>query len=448
MKKIFILFALFIFCLNKENAYCQVCPKKFIEAKYKIENSLKMSCDLSQEFTIIGMNKEALIEEDKFYAMDPMSLGNPKSLIAKDSNLKIRPAMDFVCNVLKTNDIVILNERHNYPQHRLFFYNILDSLQHYGFNSLFIETLSYVPNDSIYEQNNTIEDWGYYTVENIFHQVCGKLRTMKYKLYSYEVNYPRAIDTLRKGNVLYFINKSDVNWVPVIADTLILRNFFSPNDNIQREAEQALNIYNKIVQNKIQKVFIYCGYSHAFKDNVFMAGMLKHLLKRNVYSIDQIYLHEHSEKKYENPLFTKYGNVKYPFVLVDKQNNALHTVNYLQRNYATDTLFDAAIASPRSIYINNRPTWLELNGERKRYRLNRFIDISSIKDFLVIITDIDTNNQIKQIKNKHETTPADIFQVFGNGSDYDAILRPNKEYNLKVYKDSKVIIDKTITTNE
>jgi hypothetical protein len=38
----------------------------FIESKYKIENSLKMDVNLPQEFTFIGMNKEALMEADKY----------------------------------------------------------------------------------------------------------------------------------------------------------------------------------------------------------------------------------------------------------------------------------------------------------------------------------------------------------------------------------------------
>ncbi|HSH66432.1 MAG TPA: hypothetical protein VLB84_11710 [Bacteroidia bacterium] len=281
---------IYIFLLLSQILYCQSCPKIFIESQYKLENSHKFSVDLSQEFTLIGMNREALVEEDKLYEDGDFGLGDPKCLISGNSDLKVIPAIPYIYQMLKKNDIVILNECHNYPQNRVLFYTILDSLKYFGFNSLFLETLAYIPNDSIYQQNNGIDDWGYYTMENTFYQVNYKLKELKYNLFSYEVDYPRKIDTLRRDNTLFFINKSDPNWINIKTDSLLLTNFFSINDNIAREAEQALNIYQKIIRNRFNKVFIYCGYTHAFKANNFMAGMLKHLLKKDIYSIDQMYL--------------------------------------------------------------------------------------------------------------------------------------------------------------
>ncbi|MEO6902331.1 MAG: hypothetical protein ABI315_04160 [Bacteroidia bacterium] len=417
----------------------------FIESKYKIENSLKMSCDLSQEFTVIGMNKEALIEEDKNLEGEDLNFSYPKFLISKDTNLRIENALTYTYNALKNNNIVLLNECHNVPQDRLFFYTLLDSLQHYGFKSIFLETLGYVPNDSVYAQNNSIEDWGYYTHENVFHQVSHKLKNRNYKLYSYEVTYPRKIDTLRNNNKLYFINNAEANWIPIEADSLLLKNFFSTNDNIQREAEQALNIYEKIIKNKIKKAFIYCGYTHNFKSSTFMGGMLQHLMKEKIYSIDQMCLREHSDIKYENLLYTKYATVTYPFIITDKHNNTIHTIRYT--NYITDTLFDVSIAFPRSIYINNRPTWLELNGDRKRYKLNTLMDVSANTDYLITIYDIE--HDFKKNKDKTlEDIPVDVFQVIGSGKDYDAILTPNKKYRFIAFKDGKIITDKIIDTNE
>jgi hypothetical protein len=252
----------------------------FIESKYKIENSLKMDVNLPQEFTFIGMNKEALMEADKYLESGNLDLSNSKFLVSKDTNLRITNALTYTYNILKNNDIVLLNECHDVPQGRVFFYKILDSLKYDGFSSIFMETLMYVGNDSVYAQNKNVEDWGYYTQENVFHQVSHKLEGMKYKLYSYEVTYPRKMDTVRNNNKLYFINKAEANWIPIEADSLLLANFFSANDNIQREAEQALNIYQKITRNKIKKAFIYCGYTHNFKSNKYMGGMLQHLMRK------------------------------------------------------------------------------------------------------------------------------------------------------------------------
>lgn len=433
-----------IFTLLFNSTYCQTsCPKMFIESKYKIENGY----NLSQDFTLIGMTKEELIEEDKILESGSLDLSNPKSLISKDTNLRIENALSYTFNALKNNNIVRLNECHNLPQGRVYFYKLLDSLKHYGFSSIFIETLGYTPNNPVYTQDKNIEDWGYYTHESVFHQVSHKLKNMNYKLYSYEITYPRKIDTIRSNNKLYFINNVEANWIPIEADSLLLKNFFSKNDNIQREAEQALNIYQKIIRNKIKKAFIYCGYTHNFKSNTFMGGMLQHLLREKVYSIDQMYLREHSNIKYENPLYTKYATVNYPFVITDKQNNTIHTI--LHNNYITDTLFDVSIAFPRSIYINNRPTWLELNGDRKRYKLNTLMNVSDNTDYLITIYDIE--HDFKKDKDKDinpEALPVDVFQVIGSGENYDAILTPNKKYRLIAVKDGKIITDKTINTND
>lgn len=447
MKK-FASLLIFLLTITASQKVCsQSCPKIFIESQYKIENNLKMSTDLSQEYTIIGMNREALIEEDKFYENGNFGLGDPKCLISKDSNLKAIPALNYLSNKLKDNDIVILNECHNFPQNRVFFYNLLDSLKGLGFNSLFIETLAYVSNDSSYQKKNGINEWGYYTIENVFQQVLRKLKEMNYNLYSYEVSYPRKIDTTRMNQSIFFVNKSEPKWIPIKADSLLLSNFFSSNDNIQRETEQALNIYQKIKNNHLKKAFIYCGYTHAFKSTVFMAGMLKHLLNKDVYSIDQMYLREHSQRKYENSLYTKFAITSRPFVIVDKNNNSLHTIRHTSKEYITDTLFDVAVGMPRSTYINNRPTWLELDGDRKRYALKQFINANGLKDYLVAIYDI--KNDQKCIKSsRNEPVPVDVFQVFGDGNNYDAILLPNKEYQLRIYKNGETIIDKIIQTYE
>lgn len=436
------------------NLICQLisgqtnCPKKFIESKYKIENSLKMDCDLSQEFTLIGMYHEALLEEDKFLARGGGSaISNPTSFLSTDSNLRITKASTYIYDLLKKNEVVLLNERHNVPQHRVFFYTLLDSLQHYGFSSVFMETLAFTPDDSLHVLHNRIEDWGYYTDESIFHQVSHKLERMHYQLYSYEIEYPRKIDTARKNNTLYFTNKSLINWIPIETDSLLLKNFFSENEAIQRETEQALNIYQKIIRNKIKKAFIYCGYTHLFKGSQYMGGMLQHLLGKKICSIDQMYLHEHTDIKYENSLYTRYATVSYPFVITDDHNRAIHTIRHIRENHMIDTLFDVSVASPRSIYINNRPTWLELNGDRKRYKLRDLLDVRGMRDYLLIIYDI-AHDSAKAGCINARLTPVDVFQVTGNGEAFDALLTPNRKYKLVAVKNGTVRFEKIIDTDE
>ena len=103
-----------------------------------------------------------------------------------------------------------------------------------------------------------------------------------------------------------------------------------------------------------------------------------------------------------------------------------------------------SIGTPRAIYIHNRPTWLELGGDRIRRSLSKFIDVNKYQtDFLVTIYE---NEEYE--KDKFNAIPEDVFQVELQSADYDVILTPNKEYRLFIIKDSQILIDKIITSNE
>lgn len=415
------------------------CPKMFIEAKYK-RQYYSEGQDLSFQYSLIGLPVKALIEEDRY------SEGNESEVFTfqNTANLRIKNALEPICEAIRENDIILLNERHNRPEHRVLLYSILDSLKTLGINSIFLETLAYVNDDSAYHKDNSIQLSGLYTRENVYNQVCHKLKRLNYNVYSYEIGPLNQIDTQRIGTKLYLVNKADDKWQPIEIDSLILNKYFSKNDFIQREAEQAIHIYQKIIRNNIRKAFIYCGYSHLYKSYDFMAGLLQHLLRKSVFSIDQMYLNEHSDKKYENPLYIEFASAHTPFVIVDSNNKIIHSIRHPIYKYITDSLIDMSIGTPRAIYIHNRPTWLELGGDRIRRSLSKFIDVNKYQtDFLVTIYE---NEEYE--KDKFNAIPEDVFQVELQSADYDVILTPNKEYRLFIIKDSQILIDKIITSNE
>ena len=415
------------------------CPKMFIEAKYK-RQYYPEGQDLSLQYSLIGLPVKALIEEDRY------SESNGSGVFASQniSNLRIQPALGPIYEAIRENDIILLNERHNRPQHRALLYSILDSLKALGINSVFLETLAYVNDDSLHHKENSIQSSGLYTRESVYNQVCHKLKRLNYNVYSYEIGPLNQIDTQRIGKKLYLVNKADDKWQPIETDSLILNKYFSKDDFIQREAEQAIHIYQKIIRNHIGKAFIYCGYSHLFKSNDFMAGLLQHLLRKPVFSIDQMYLNEHSDKKYENPLYIKFASTHSPFIITDSNNNIIHSMRHPIYKYVTDSLIDMAIGTPRTIYIHNRPTWLELGGDRIRCSLSKFIDVNKYQtDFLVTIYESEEYE-----KDKINAIPEDVFQVELHSKDYDVILTPNKKYRLFIIKDSQILIDKIISSNE
>ncbi len=425
-----ILFLYCFFCIQ-----AQVCPKRFIEAQYKKQYYPERSDELCQEYALIGMYKQALIEEEKNNVLYSVSLNDPKT------KLESRNAYPYIYDAIKKNDIVILNECHNIPVNRTVFYNIIDSLKSAGINSVFLETLGYVINDSTWGATHAIEDWGYYTAENIFKQVSHKLQDAGLKLYSYEKSH-NDLDTISIDKRKYVISKKDSLWMPIEVDEYILSQFFK-DDYCNREAQQGIKIFEKMKKNNITKAFIYCGYGHAWKNDGHMADILQHLLNKNVYVIDQIILNERINKNLEDPLYSKYATTDYPFVIIDKEKNPLHEILLSDLGIASKKIVDLVVGSPKSTHIRNRPTWLELNGLRKRYMLSKFMDVSTATNFLVTVY---TPDELK--KGKINPIPDDVFQVTGSGRDYDLILEPRKQYQLIVVKDGKTIVDKSINTNE
>src|SRR3954462_6842959 len=129
----------------------QVCPKVFVEAQFKKQYYVAGSSVLSQQYALIGMYKQALIEEEKNGALYSDNLNDPKT------KLESKNAYPYIYDALKKNDIVILNECHNIPENRALLYNIIDSLKNFGINSVFLETLGYVINDSVWGATNDID---------------------------------------------------------------------------------------------------------------------------------------------------------------------------------------------------------------------------------------------------------------------------------------------------
>jgi hypothetical protein len=407
--------------------------KPFTEAQYKKEAYPEGSSELSQAYAFIGMYKQALIEEEKYK-------GSRGELISNSKTLEAKNAYPYIYNAIRKNDIVILNECHNIPMNRIVFSNVIDSLKTLGVNAVFIESLGYSPDDSLYNRKSN-DEFGYYGMENAFKQVFQKLKQNNLHLYSYEMSH-NDLDTMTMRGNIFIIARNDTKWFPIKADAYILSKFLSKNEWDTREVQQALKIFQKLERNDIKKAFIYCGYMHAWRNNgKDMVDVLEHLLTKKIYTIDQTVMNERENETLENPLYTKFATSAYPIVIIDEQKKPLHTISYPDHT-PSDKIVDLVIAAPKSVYINNRPTWLEAHSSRKRYKLSKFMDVNRYTDFLVTIYDPE---ELK--KKKTEFIPDDVFQVIGNGKDYDAILQSGKAYQFRVIKDGKTIIDKTIDTN-
>lgn len=167
--------------------------------------------------------------------------------ISKNQDVKKnQEVFDEIAALAKDNSVIMLNEDHYYPKHRLFAMELLDVLKQNGYTYLSLEAFS----ES--EKNNFIPNYnnGFYTGE------------------------PYFAHFIRKAKKLGFIIVGHEN----------------KENNIDREVGQAKNIFKILEQDPKAKILVYVGHSHIEKGGVekkWMAQYFKEFSKINPITINQ-----------------------------------------------------------------------------------------------------------------------------------------------------------------
>jgi hypothetical protein len=153
--------------------------------------------------------------------------------------------INTISELAKTNQIIILNEDHYYPKHRIFAMQLLKVLNQNGYEYLSLEAFR------VSEKNNFIPniDNGVYTSEPYFAHFLRKAKELNFKILGHE----------------------------------------NEDEKIDREIGQAKNILKILEENPKAKIFIYVGHSHLEKENKkrWMASYLKEYSKINPITINQ-----------------------------------------------------------------------------------------------------------------------------------------------------------------
>ena len=403
-------------------------PAKLQEYKFAKEIH-KEDGMLGQVYCFLGLYREAL--PDARYSIDIDTIPSMDSLHISNRYL----------DSMRLKRIVILNEAHNINvTNRVFLYSILDSLKSIGFKDIFMEALSSdydsdsLPQNKQYPTTGT----GYYILEPVFGELVRKMLKQNMSLHAYEQEYDNYLDTVIKGDKTYIISKSRPDWIPVEADTSVLGYLYDPF--WKRLVKQALNIYQAIMADKINKVFIYSGLGNGTKKTGRMGYILKHIMHVDPYFIDQTILTERSDSIYEDPVYRKFSNLKGYHYLIKTDGGTAHSLSN-REGKVNDSVIDMLIGNPRTSYIHNRENWLELNGDRHRYPLSDYIDTCQLNsDFLVVVYYKDEYDNDGQ-----SAIPADVIQVFKKNGEYDLVLRPSHTYRLFANMDGKTVVDKIIS---
>jgi hypothetical protein len=130
-------------------------------------------------------------------------------------------AIAKVCEIAKTQKMLMINENHYDFRHRLFVYLLLDKLYKFGYRNLCLEALNHRTDNKYINKED-----GFYISEPFMAGVVRKAKEIGFNVYGYD---------------------TDANSIP------------------ERESGQAKNIYNLYSKDPDHKWIVFAGYSHINK---------------------------------------------------------------------------------------------------------------------------------------------------------------------------------------
>jgi len=193
---------------------------------------------------------------------------------------RIIDGKDFIIEKAKSYRMVMINEAHDRPQHRIFTKSLLKDLYAQGFNVLMLEGLDYSSNAMT--KGYPVDTDGVYTNEPVYASMIRYARKIGFDIerYHYYENkkMPYWDDTIKlddRGSVKY------INYVD--KDSLVIKVLPSGDKVYYQtnhyEKAQANNVYKIMQRHPKSKFLMHVGYCHLceYADSE-MAHQLKKML--------------------------------------------------------------------------------------------------------------------------------------------------------------------------
>jgi hypothetical protein len=218
-------------------------------------------------FSYIGEYGQALSYMDKGAGGAWGGFSVPDSLYTL--SLKPQSARDYILRRAPQERLIIINEAHHNPLHRVFTASLLAGLYRAGFRYLGAETLSFY-DSTLNQRKYPVQASGYYTQEPQYGNLVREALALGFTVFPYDVLSA------------------------------------SPKE---REIGQARHIGKIFRQDPKAKVLIHCGYAHAYEAPIggewekAMAGRVKEFTGIDPFTIDQERWTEKSEPARENPAY-------------------------------------------------------------------------------------------------------------------------------------------------
>ncbi len=264
--------------------------------QFKIPKNQGNSLELQMQLTyasFLGRNKiyDQLLSqlETSFEPKDSISRA------VKNNELQDDAVFDKIVAGAKSTNIVMVNENHFYPSHRLFITQLLAKLRAIGYTHLALEALA-SPNDSLLNLSQQFPklQTGFYTREQNYGNLLREAKRLGYQFIAYENEDPKK----------------------------------------DREVGQAENLYRKTIgKDKNAKVLVIAGIDHILEQpsssgKKWMATIFKSYYQIDPLTISQTHLNNY--RKYSNTTYKLLSKIELngitpvasvDFFLLNNQNN-------------------------------------------------------------------------------------------------------------------------------
>jgi len=231
-------------------------------------------------------------------------------------------AIEHIGSVASDFNVVMVNEAHHLPQHRILTIVLLNKLWDLGYRYLALEALPY---DASQFSNAEVISKGSYIDEPVFRYMLRHANQLGFKLISYD-------------------SSSETN---------------ASNQGIRlREQLAAEKIVEKIFEkDKNAKVIIHVGYDH-INEKLKLGGILKSKLNKDILTISQTDRIEQHDRELEHPTYTaaeQRFTMNGPYLLITEKEGKVWS--------SSPESFDLSVFWPRVTYIEGRPKWASLERQ-------------------------------------------------------------------------------------
>lgn len=301
---------------------CRSLPPEYLSGQ-QIENLSREEVSkqyplTAWEYSYIGEYQKSLAAFDQYYQVTDQVIKRPK--ITLPERFVTGDAREYIIGKSVETRVVMINEAHHQPMHRVFTESLLEELYEKGFRFLALEAL--VSDSRINESKVLTLHDGYYTKEPQFGNLIHKALALGYHVFGYEYT----------------------------------------DKDISRELGQAKNILQVLNQNPGAKILVHCGFNHLVEEKHpdgirTMAQELRLLTGIDPLTVDQVQFSEHSRTDFEHSLY-RFFEVNSPSVLLDNDARLLPLKG-------ENSVVDLRVIHPKTQFIHGRPAWLYRNGTWK-----------------------------------------------------------------------------------